>query len=143
MKMGHPLSGEVMNEPCPWIRRVVFPFAPIGKPRQTQSDKWKKRPVVVAWRAFADAMRATADRSDFRMPDQGARIAFVLPMPASWSARKKALMRGEPHRQKPDVDNMAKAVLDALCEDDCTVWQLAGLEKRWGDKGSITIEVAA
>jgi len=32
-----------------------------------------------------------------------------LPMPKSWSKKKKSAMAGRPHRQKPDRDNIDKA----------------------------------
>lgn len=47
-------------------------------------------------------------------------------------------MRGMPHQQKPDIDNLTKAVLDALLPDDSVVWSLAKLEKRWADTAAIT-----
>ena len=33
---------------------------------------------------------------------------FILPMPKSWSKKKKQLMHGKPHIIKPDLDNIIK-----------------------------------
>jgi Holliday junction resolvase RusA-like endonuclease len=125
-------------------RRVVrVPVVPMGKPRMTRSDKWKKRPAVVQYRAFADTLRLHAKKAKFAIPDQGMRIEFLIPMPESWSEKKKQAMEGTPHQQKPDLDNLEKAVLDAMCGEDCTVWQIVGSEKRWSRDGAITFEVFA
>ncbi len=51
-------------------------------------------------------------------------------MPKSWSAKKKAAHEGEPHRQKPDLDNLVKAMLDALHDDDSHIWD-GRFTKRW------------
>lgn len=47
-------------------------------------------------------------------------------------------MDGTPHQQRPDIDNYAKAFLDALCEDDSYVYDLRA-EKYWGRQASITV----
>ena len=87
------------------------------------------------YRAFADDVR----KLKVWVPEAGARAIFTLPMPKSWSKKKRENMRGRPHRQKPDVDNLCKALLDALYTDDCVVWDIA-IRKIWGDEGSIEIE---
>ena len=48
-------------------------------------------------------------------------------------------MLGKPHQQRPDIDNLVKAVLDALCEDDSFVWNIEAC-KLWSDKAGIDIE---
>lgn len=113
---------------------------PVGKPRQTQSDKWKERGPVVRYRAFADALRAWAASVGFAMPDSGCHILFAIPMPRTWSAKEREATDGQPHQQRPDVDNLGKAVLDALRPDDCRVWQVS-VEKRWARSGAIIFTV--
>jgi Holliday junction resolvase RusA-like endonuclease len=71
------------------------------------------------------------------------RLRFDFPMPDSWSRKRKLEMLGQPHQQKPDIDNCIKAIMDPLLKQDCTVWHIAGAEKRWALAGSITIEVSA
>ena len=65
-------------------------------------------------------------------------LLFVVPMPKSWSKRKRAEMDGTPHRQRPDLDNYVKAVLDAVLDDDSRVWHIKAA-KVWGQQGSIEI----
>ena len=73
------------------------------------------------------------------IPDSGSHITFILPMPESWSKKKKDRMRFKPHQQKPDKDNLEKGLLDAIFEEDCRVWD-SRVSKRWGDQGEIWIE---
>jgi len=106
----------------------------------TQRDKWQKRPCVMQYRAFADQVREKLALYRFTLPAEGLSVRFDLPMPASWSKRRRNEMRGKPHQQKPDWDNLAKALFDAaMPDDDSGVWQIAGIEKRWADEGSITL----
>lgn len=118
--------------------RIEFNITPIGKPRMTQRDKWAKRDVVVAYYAFKDRLREEAEALGFRLPDQFS-VDFWLPMPASWSAKKRAAMDGTPHQQTPDLDNLEKGLFDCLREDDAGVWAVAA-SKRWGTTGKIVIE---
>jgi len=46
-------------------------------------------------------------------------------------------------QQRPDLDNLLKALADAVCpDDDSHIWHLVGLSKVWGDDGRILIEEA-
>ncbi|MGV2337649.1 MAG UNVERIFIED_CONTAM: RusA family crossover junction endodeoxyribonuclease [Planctomycetaceae bacterium] len=61
------------------------------------------------------------------------RIVAWFPMPTSWSKKKRREHDFRWHTQKPDADNVGKAVLDALSEhwtDDCQVAILT-VQKRW------------
>ena len=118
---------------------IRFPLTPVGKPRMTRKDKWAKRPVVTAYFKYANTIRALAQSERFSLPDNGLRLRFDFPMPGSWSKRRRREMLGQPHQQRPDIDNCIKAVLDPLLKEDCTVWHIAGAEKRWAEAGSITL----
>ena len=49
-------------------------------------------------------------------------------------------MNGSAHRQKPDIDNLLKFVMDALLPDgDEKVHSITAL-KRWGYEGKVIIE---
>lgn len=114
-----------------------YPITPLGKPRQTQRDKWAKRPAVLRYRAFCDEVRARG----VRLPESGYHVLFVLPMPKSWSKVKREIWKGQGHQQKPDLDNLVKALMDALYADDCCVWD-GRFTKVWGDVGEIVIREA-
>lgn len=118
---------------------IKYPITPVPKPRMTRSDKWKAgkdcRPPVARYWAFKDEVRL---RKVF-VPESDYHITFVVPMPGSWTLEKKAEMCGQPHQQKPDKDNLEKALLDAIYEDDCRVWD-GRVTKVWGVTGEIIIE---
>lgn len=124
------------------MKTKVFQFdvTPVAAVRQVRSDAWKKRPAVLRYRAFRDALRLEATRLGFEMPASGYHLTFLLPMPNSWSDKKKRALCGQPHQQRPDKDNLEKAFLDALCESDCHVWD-GRVTKAWWIKGAIQIKV--
>lgn len=63
---------------------MIYAITPMGKPRMTRSDKWKKRPEVLRYRAFCDEVRARG----VILPESRSHIIFILPMPQSWSKKK-------------------------------------------------------
>ena len=65
-------------------------------------------------------------------------VIFIIPMPKSWSKKRKRLMVGLGHRSKPDLDNYVKGLLDACFDDDSCCWDLRA-SKLWGVKGRIVI----
>lgn len=100
----------------------------------TWSDKWNQRPCDVRYREYKDRIRPYTIH--LNVP---AKITFLLPMPASWSKKKRAAHDGQFHRQKPDIDNLLKGLMDAWLEEDqevASVW----VEKRWAAVGGIVIE---
>lgn len=112
----------------------LYPVVPVPKPRMTQRDKWQKRPAVMRYRAFCDDLRARK----CTFPESGSHVIFHMPMPKSWSKKKRAEMLGQPHRQKPDRDNLEKALMDAVYENDESVWDMR-TTKIWSDIGCIEI----
>ncbi|MHB8447605.1 MAG: RusA family crossover junction endodeoxyribonuclease [Rudaea sp.] len=110
-----------------------FPVTPVPKPRQTRRDRWAKRPCVLRYRAFCDELRLR----QAQLPERYA-VVFVMPMPASWSHRRRAQMIGRPHQSKPDLSNLEKSVEDALVPDDERLFSNRGL-KIWGESGRVII----
>lgn len=93
---------------------------PVPKPRMTRSDKWKKRPCVLAYRSFADELRLKVRKP----PESPFKITFYI-------HTKIANRNGTPHFLKPDADNLLKSFLDALFPDnDAHIWSVWA-EKRW------------
>lgn len=118
---------------------------PCPKPRQTRQDTWKKRPAVLRYRAFADQMRAAVDASGFDLDlvhHFALSTRFYIPVPPSLSNAEKRRRIGQPHQMKPDIDNLIKAVLDALWDNDCHVWALGFPVKRWTEEGKGRVELA-
>ena len=71
-------------------------------------------------------------------PTSGYHMIFNLPIPESRRKGKNKAIAGTKHEQKPDRDNLEKAVLDALYKDDSHVWD-GRTTKLWADTGSIEI----
>ena len=115
----------------------VYNINPMGKPRMTRADKWKKRPEVLRYRAFCDEVRL----HNVVLPECGYHVTFVIPMPPSWSKKKRQQHDGKPHQQKPDKDNLEKALLDAIFDDDSRIWD-GRVTKLWGETGQIIITEA-
>ncbi len=114
----------------------TYSILPVPKCRMTQRDKWLNppRPPVARYRAFKDRVQ----KLNIQLP-QPCKIVFYLPMPKSWSKKKRAQMIGQPHTQKIDVDNLIKSVMDSVYKDDAHIWSIWG-EKRWSDVPKITVE---
>lgn len=115
----------------------IFRVTPRGKPRMTRADAWKDRKAVTDYWLFKDRLNLEARRNHYELTPQ-ITIIFYIPMPDSWSKKKKDLMRGKPHQQKPDFDNLAKAFTDALTGDDAFIYD-AHVIKYWSDVGKIEV----
>jgi len=114
---------------------MLIDIKPVPKPRMTRADKWKKRPAVMRYRAFCDELRS---KFSPEAPETPIVLIFNLPMPKSWSKKKKIAMDGKPHLQRPDLDNLEKAWNDALHKEDSAVWNCWS-RKFWSYTGSIEI----
>lgn len=112
----------------------IYNIVPCPKPRMTRKDKWAKRPCVLRYRAFKDECRIR----NVELPDVGIRVIFGIPMPKSWSKKKRQDMKYKPHLQTPDLDNLEKALCDAVLDDDSRVWNMWG-SKIWSEEGFIFI----
>ena len=106
-------------------------ITPVAKPRQTRSDVWKKRPCVLKYRQFADDLREAIGKAGFIVGNQ-LYMEFHIPMPKSWSKKKKGYMNGSAHQQRPDLDNYLKAWKDSVYEEDAIVWRVKA-SKLWTD----------
>ena len=109
---------------------ITINVPPCSKPRMTRADKWKKRPSVVKFFAFRDAIKQSSVQN---IALESFDIEFHIPMPKSWSKKKKELHNGTPHKQRPDLDNYIKAWCDSVFEEDSVVWRFKA-SKRWTDK---------
>jgi Holliday junction resolvase RusA-like endonuclease len=118
----------------------TFEGDPIGKPRMTQSDKWAKRPCVERYRMFSDSFRLQMpDEANLAISEKrviGVSWTAFIPMPASWSKKKRSALLLQHHQQKPDRDNIDKAILDTMLKDDSVV-SFGTICKRWGITGRI------
>tara|TARA_B100001250_G_scaffold288436_1_gene250209 strand:- start:844 stop:1227 length:384 start_codon:yes stop_codon:yes gene_type:complete len=108
---------------------MILLVTPCPKPRMTRADKWKKRSSVLKFFAFRDAVRQELKRlfalqNNHYMDFKSIEIIFYIPIPKSWSKKKKALYDDQPHEQRPDLDNLVKAWNDCVLAEDSTVWRI-------------------
>lgn len=116
----------------------TYTVDPSPKVRMTRQDTWatsKVRPAVQRWRAFQNRCQALG----ITVQD-GDEITFVLPMPASWSQKRRAATVYDSHRSKPDLDNLLGGLFDATMPGgDQHIAELGRVRKIWGDSGEIRI----
>lgn len=130
------LTGEARDYTLPVSQESKrYNITPVAEPRQVQSDKWRPRTSVLRYRAFKDEVRLHG----VQIRPTGDRVIFLMPMPPSWSQKRRAEMLGQPHQSKPDTDNLLKALWDAVHSDDQHIFHADAL-KFWGERGEIIIE---
>ncbi len=112
--------------------RAVIDLDPIGAPRQTRRDAWKPSAAVQRYRAWKDAFRPACEAAGWALGPELV-VEFLVEMPKSWSKKKRAEMVGQPHQQKPDLDNCCKSVMDAFGKDDGFVHTI-NARKTWATK---------
>lgn len=118
------------------LQQEQIPVSPVTKPRMTNRDRWgtNKRPIVERYHTFRDEIRLVYKKP---LPAK-LMVVFNVPMPKSWSDKRKQEMFGKPNQQRPDIDNYIKALLDALCEDDSYIYDIRAI-KKWSILGSIEL----
>lgn len=82
---------------------------------------------------------AEAKKKGFTIPASGLCITFFLPMPKTWSKKKKNLHHGLLCQSRPDVDNLLKSFADSLLVEDKFIANIT-VTKRWVDFESGWIE---
>ena len=112
---------------------MIYNINPHTKPRMVRSDSWKKRKCVLKYWAFKDEIRAAG----VTIPDK-CYVIFNVPMPRSWSKKKRNDFNLQPHQTTPDIDNLLKALFDAVFDDDSHIYEVYK-KKQWAEVGSIEI----
>lgn len=132
-----------------WIfPQFTFDIQPCPAPRMTSSDKWKldpnhkdpnkrQRACVTRYFAFKNELLRQAADNGYKLTPV-LRVLVLVPMPKSWSAKKKAVMFNQPHQQRGDWDNFGKGFCDCLTGEDNFIWD-ARVVKLWSDKPQIII----
>lgn len=114
----------------------LYDISPAPAPRQSRRDAWKPSPEVKQYRAFRDEV-AYKIKS---LPTDYFHVVFFIPMPKSWAKKRQSQTLGMKHTQKPDKDNLEKALIDAFYRhaDDAHVWNTSST-KVWAWRGAILI----
>jgi Holliday junction resolvase RusA-like endonuclease len=114
---------------------MIYDIVPCPAPRMTKSDKWKKRPCVLRYFDFKKQCKEKGITFE-----NGQEITFVMPFKKTYSEKKKKSLLEQPHLQKPDIDNLLKALFDAIFEDDSHIYHISSIKKVWGYEGKIIIK---
>ena len=117
-----------------------FDVVPVAAPRMTHADRWKRRPCVIKYFAYRDQVRDQAQAMGVTLSERFS-VEFYLPMPRSWSKRKKQDHDGKPHQVKPDADNLLKAWMDCFGAD-CAVWSVSA-SKFWSTSPCVLLVAPA
>jgi Holliday junction resolvase RusA-like endonuclease len=119
-------------------RVITIPLTPVPYVRQTRFTN-RKHPPLSRYRHYKRDLALLWLTTVGVLPSCGLGLTFELPMPKSWSQKKRDRMTGQPHQQKPDLDNLLKAWADALYADDSRIWEYLHLRKRWAETGAIVV----
>lgn len=94
---------------------------------------------------YKDALLEEAITKKFLLPDHGAKVSFLIPVPKSWTKKKKRAMHFQMHTPRPDIDNLLKALQDTLRRADSTIGHYTGLGKYWinAPQGYIEIVISS
>lgn len=146
---GNPIEINEEKYKIDYSRKFyLFDIIPTSAPRMSQSDKWKTNPnhqdpkkrqreVVTKYFAFKDNLRWQAKQMNYEFKNY-LDIVFIVPIPNSFSEKKKERLNGTPVKTKPDIDNYVKAFMDSLKSEDGDVWFIKAI-KVYGFKGSILV----
>lgn len=126
----------------------LFDVIPIPAPRMTQSDSWKTNPnhedpkkrqrkVVAQYFEYKNELNRQAADLKFELRPV-LDILFLIPMPDSWSGKKKKQSNKMPCKAMPDTDNLIKAFMDSFSDNDSFVWKITA-QKIWAYRGSIIV----
>jgi Holliday junction resolvase RusA-like endonuclease len=137
------------------MKKIILNITPQTHVRATQGDsiffripREKLRPSGLSrlkrlerYNNYKIELGAEAKSKGFVFPPVGASITFFVPVPPSWSKKKKKLYHGTFHQSKPDLDNLLKALMDSLMAEDKQIAHIE-LAKRWVDFETGWIEIS-
>ena len=138
-----------------FMKKIILNITPQTHVRATQGDsiffripREKLRPSGLSrlkrlerYNNYKIELGAEAKSKGFVFPPVGASITFFVPVPPSWSKKKKKLYHGTFHQSKPDLDNLLKALMDSLMAEDKQIAHIE-LAKRWVDFETGWIEIS-
>lgn len=125
-------------------------FTPMGAPRQNRHTMFSRHDGgrIERYHAYRDEIAsrvlALIDAGVMRFGDLTAHLGlcFRFPVPPSWPLKRRveALNWGSYHRQKPDVDNLVKAFLDAVTDEDSDIADVRAI-KVWCPEGEQGVQI--
>lgn len=121
------------------MKSIYIPISPVSKPRMTKRDRWSKRPAVLKYWKFKDDLSIVRDDlASFIGENHDVQITFGVQIPKSYSKKKTSSRLLEYHKQRPDIDNFLKGLLDATMDEDSGVASVF-CQKIWCLRGCICV----
>ncbi len=125
---------------------LTIPGTPFAKQRPRFSRK--------SGRAFTPAETVSFERTVGTIANAQFPVPLECPVkvtinatfepPASWPKKKLAALIWRPHTQRPDLDNIGKAICDGLNRiawaDDCQIAELS-IRKVWGNPAQTVVHI--
>jgi len=124
-----------------YTEMIEINMTPFPKPRLTHGDRIPGRKVADTYYRKSNELWVLCKNAKY-IPTETLSITFVIPIPKSYSKKvklKKGILPGQPHKQRPDLDNLIKAFKDSLYKEDSIVWKYCEMKKIWGLEGKILI----
>jgi Holliday junction resolvase RusA-like endonuclease len=125
-------------------KKYILNITPQTNVRATQGDKIffripreKLRPAGLSrllrlekYNDYKSSLSALVKQQRFTIPEQNVHMIFYIPVPKTWKEYKKNEMHMKLHQQKPDIDNLVKAVFDSIFTEDKYIADFRAT-KRW------------
>ncbi|MGG3572843.1 RusA family crossover junction endodeoxyribonuclease [Bacillus gobiensis] len=99
------------------MNRFTIPIVPMGAVRMTHKGKFKDKNAqkyLTYKSAIQWQLKQQLKGHQLIIGPVHVDIWFNMPIPASWSCKKKAAAVGTRHCKKPDIDNLTKGLFDSL-----------------------------
>lgn len=121
-----------------FMNKMSIQIDPMTYRRMTYRGKWQEKNKK--YHEYMQEVSDSAREQGFELASS-VEIQFQIPVRKSWSKKKQKEMIGKPQQVAPDLDNLVKAVLDALCYKKCndSFVHTIKARKRWARTGKITI----
>lgn len=130
----------------PKSEKIILNLSPKSHVRTTKGDSiffriprdklkpsgLKRLQRIEKYNDYKVSLMAEAKKKRFKVPAAGLCVTFFMPMPKTWSKKKKKAHHGLFCQSRPDIDNLAKAFMDSLISEDKYVANIT-LSKRWVD----------
>ena len=125
-------------------KKYILNITPQTNVRATQGDRIffripreKLRPAGLSrllrlekYNDYKSSLSALVKQQRFTIPEQNVHMIFYIPVPKTWKEYKKNEMHMKLHQQKPDIDNLVKAVFDSIFIEDKYIADFRAT-KRW------------
>ena len=88
--------------------------------RKSPPSYARQRKYLIAQYNAVKDLKLMAESMEFVMPEDDFAIVCMMPMPKSWTKKKKKAMAYQLHKTKPDADNTIKLFIDVMFTDGST-----------------------